>query len=171
MGDLLLVVDRHEGPQGYGEVIVPTGLIKVSGNNGGQMVGEVVTVFGPIREGQAVLPAEKFTDPGAADYQKVGNGLEGHILVARDGRELRLPQHVLFLDIGKRDGVALGDLFEARREPGPQRRASADAVDEVMATLQVIHVRERTATVSVRNVISPDIRPGTRVKLVAKLPG
>jgi hypothetical protein len=170
MGDLLLVVDMHEGPQGYGDVIVPTGLVKVTGNNNGQMVGEVVTVFGPIREGQAVLPAEKFTDPGAADYQKVSNGLEGHILVARDLRELRLPQQVLFLNIGKRDGVALGDLFEARREPGPQARATADAVDEVMATLQVIHVRDRSATVSVRRVVSPDVPPGTRVKLVAKLP-
>ena len=28
----------------------------------------------------------------------------------------------------------------------------------------------RTATVRVRNVVSPDIPPGTRVKLVAKLP-
>ena len=170
VGDLLLVADRHEGPVGYGEIVVPTGLVRVTGNNGGQAVGDVVSVFGPIRDGQAVLPVEKFMDPGPADYQKVGNGVEGHVLVARDLRELRLPQNVLFLDIGKRDGVALGDLFEARRAPGPQPRAMADAVDEVMVTLQVIHVRNRTATVSVRNVISPDVPPGTRVKLVAKLP-
>jgi LysM repeat protein len=169
-GDLLLIADRREGPVGYGQIIVPTGLVRVTGSNGRQAVGDVVSVFGPIREGQVVLPAEKFMDPGPADYQKVANGVEGHVLVARDLRELRLPQQVLFLDIGKRDGVALGDLFEARRVPGPQRRATADAVDEVMVTLQVIHVRDRTATVSVRSVVSPDVPPGTRVKLIAKLP-
>ena len=66
--------------------------------------------------------------------------------------------------------VGLGDMFEARRTPGPQPRATAEAIDEVMATLQVIHVRDRTATVKVRNVVSPDVPAGTRVKLVAKLP-
>jgi LysM repeat protein len=170
VGDLLLVADRREAPVGYGEMVVPTGLVRVTGNNGGQAVGDVVSVFGPIRENQVVLPAEKFLDPGPADYQKVSNGVEGHVLVSRDLRELRLPQQVLFLDIGKRDGVTLGDVFQARRAPGPQPRATADAVDEVMVTLQVIHVRDRTATVSVRSVVSPDVPPGTRVKLVAKLP-
>ena len=43
-------------------------------------------------------------------------------------------------------------------------------LDELMATLQVIHVGERTATVKVRNVVSPDVPPGTRVRLVGKLP-
>jgi LysM repeat protein len=170
VGDTLLVADRREGPVGYGQIIAPTGLVRVTGMNGNQAVGDVIAVYGPMREGQAVLPAEKFQDPGPVQLQKVGDGVEGHVLVARDLRELRLPQQVLFLDIGKRDGVALGDLFEARRSPGPQRRAMADAVDEVMATLQVVHVRDRTATVTVRNVVSPDVPPGTRVKLVSKLP-
>jgi len=134
-------------------------------------VGEVVAVYGTIREGQSVLPAEKFTDPGEVQYQSVSDGLEGHVLIARDHRELRLPQQVLFLDIGKKDGVALGDRFEARRAPGPQRRAAADAIDEVMATMEVTHVSERSATVKVRNVVSPDIPSGTKVKLVGKLPG
>jgi hypothetical protein len=39
-----------------------------------------------------------------------------------------------------------------------------------MATLQVVHVRNRTATVKVMGVISPDIMPGTTVRQVAKLP-
>jgi len=170
VGDILLVADRREGPVGYGQIIVPTGLVRVTGSNGNQAVGDVISVYGPIREGQGVLPAEKFVDPGTPEYKRITDGLEGHVLVARDLRELREPQQILFLDIGKHEGVALGDLFEARRAAGPQPRASADAVDEVMVTLQVVHVREHTATVKVRNVVSPDVPPGTRVKLVAKLP-
>jgi len=171
VGDSLLIVDRREGPVGYGEIVVPTGLLRVQRMNGAQAVGEVIAVYGTIRDGQSVLAAEKFSDPGEVQYQRVSDSLQGQVLVARDHRELRLPQQVLFLDIGKRDGVALGDLFEARRVPGPQRNAAADAVDELMATLQVTHVSERTATVKVRNVVSPDVPAGTRVKRVAKLPG
>ena len=170
-GDTLVIVERREGPVGYGDIVAPTGLIRVKQMNGGQAVGQVVAVYATIREGQSVLPAEKFNDPGEVQYQRVSSGTEGQVLVARDHRELRLPQQVLFLNIGKRDGVALGDLFEARRTPGPQERAAADAIDEVMATMQVTHLGERTATVKIRNVMSPDIPPGTRVKLIAKLPG
>lgn len=169
-GDTLIVVDRREGPPGYGEIVAPTGMIRVTGKNGDQTVGDVIAVFGPIRDGQSVLPAEKFSDPGEVQYSAVSNRVEGHILIARDLRELRLPQQVLFLDIGKNAGLAMGDLFEARRTPGPQPRAAAEAVDELMATLQVIHLGDRTATVKVINVVSPDVPPGTRVKLVAKLP-
>ena len=170
-GDSLLVVERREAPSGYGEMVVPTGLIRITGQSGNQAVGRVVAVYGPIRDGQSVLPAGKFRDPGAVEYQRVTDGLEGRVLVARDLRELRMPQQIMFLDIGTQQGVALGDLFEARRDPGPQPRAAAEAIDEVMATMQVIHVGERTATVKVRNVVSPDVPPGTRVRLVGKLPG
>jgi hypothetical protein len=40
----------------------------------------------------------------------------------------------------------------------------------VMATLQVVHVRERSATARLLNVISPDIPPGSEARQVAKLP-
>jgi hypothetical protein len=43
-------------------------------------------------------------------------------------------------------------------------------VDDVMATLQVVHVRERTATARVLTVISPDIPTGSELRQVAKLP-
>ena len=170
VGDSLVTVMRREGPVGYGEIVVPTGIVRVTGQNGDQTVGEVISVYGPIRDGQSVIPAEKFSDPGAVDYQRVQGGLSGAVLIPRDPRELRHPQDVLFIDIGREAGVRAGDLFEARRTPGPQDGAAANTVDELMGTFQVIHVRNRTATVKVVGVVSPDIRPGTTVRQVAKLP-
>jgi LysM domain-containing protein len=169
-GDSLVSVIRRDGPVGYGQIIVPTGLIRITGQNGDQSVGEVISVYGPIRDGQSLLPAEKFTDPGGVEYQRVEGGLQGQILIPRDLRELRHPQEVLFIDIGREEGVAAGDLFEARRTAGPQPRSAAYAIDEMMATLQVVHVRSRSATVKVLGVASPDIPPGTTVRQVAKLP-
>ncbi len=170
VGDTLVAVDRRDGPIGYGQIVVPTGLIRVTGQNGDQTVGDVIAVYAPIRNGQSLIPAEKFTDPGSAAYQAVSGGLEGRVLVSRDLRELRHPQEVIFIDIGRNNGVAPGDLFQARRTPGPQDKTEADAVNELMAVLQVIHVRGRTATVKVLNVVSPDIQPGTRVVQIARLP-
>ena len=159
-GDTLLVVDRRDAPVGFGQVLTPTGLVQVIRQDENQAVGDVIAVYGPIREGQSLLPAPKFSDPGPVEYQPVGDGVEGRVLVEREARELRLPQQVLFLDVGSRDGVAVGDLFEAR-----------GSADEPMGTFQVVQVRERTSTVKVLSVVSPNLPAGTRVRQVAKLPG
>jgi hypothetical protein len=76
---------------------------------------------------------------------------------------------VVFVDKGREDGVARGDLFEARRKPARLSDGTV-RVNELMATLQIVHVRDHTSTAIVLNVVSPDIAPGTDVTQVAKLP-
>jgi hypothetical protein len=76
---------------------------------------------------------------------------------------------VVFINKGREDGVTPGDLFEIRRSP--QRLSDGTIrVNELMATLQIVHVRDHTATGMLINVISPDIPAGTGVLQVAKLP-
>ncbi len=169
VGDSLLVVQLFLGPDGFGQVVFPTGMVRVTGESGDQTLATVVSVFGPIRNGQLTIPAEKFSDGGTSRAQPVQNGVVGKVLAQRETRELKHPQNYLFIDKGKTDGVARGDVFEVRRDPSARLGAS-DTVDELMAVLQVVHVRDRSATVKVLNVISPDISPGTRVVQVGKLP-
>jgi hypothetical protein len=168
-GDSLLVVQVFPGPPGFGDIVFPTGLVRITGENGDQALATVVAVYGPIRNGQLTVPADKFVDGGTSRAQPVQNGITGTVLGQREIRELKHPQNYLFIDRGKRDGVARGDLFEIRRTPGP-RDGSADTADELMAVLQVVHVRDRSATAKIINVISPDIPPGSKVKQVGKLP-
>jgi len=160
-GDTMLVADRREGPSGFGEVIAPSGLVRVVRQDEGRALGEVIAVYGTIRGGQAVLPIPAYRDPGPVEYQQVATGVEGQVLAPRDRGEIRLPQQVLFLDVGKRDGVTPGDLFEARRT----------SADPPTATLQVVQVRERSATVRVLKLTSPSLPPGTRVRQVARIAG
>jgi murein DD-endopeptidase MepM/ murein hydrolase activator NlpD len=169
VGDSLLLAQLMPGPRGYGEVVYPTGLARVTGHNGRQALATVVAVYSTVRNGQAALPAERFAPGGASRAQRVENGVAGTVLGQRDARELKQPQNVLFLDVGRRDGVARGDIFELRRDPGP-RPGAADTMDELMAVAQVVHVRERSATVRLLNVVAPDIPVGTRAVQVAKLP-
>ncbi len=169
VGDMLLIVQAKEGPEDFGEIVVPTGMARVTETTGKQAVASVVSVYGPIRNGQLTIPAEPFTEGGSTRAQPVENGLTGVVLGQREARELKHPQGFLFIDKGKRDGVARGDIFEVRRDVRARVGAS-DTVDELMAVLQVVHARDRSATVKILNVISPDIPPGTRIKLVGKLP-
>jgi len=169
VGDSLLVVQLGQELKPYGDVVMPTGLARVIDTADGRYLAEVVALYGPIRRGQRVLPAETFVPAAGAKAVPVSAGVHATLLGGPRRQDLKAPQMVVFLDKGKQDGVASGDLFEIRRHP--QRLDDGSVrVNEVMATLQVVHVRDHTATARVLNVVSPDIQPGASVVQVAKLP-
>jgi hypothetical protein len=169
VGDSLLSVVIGREVRGYGDVVQPTGILQIVDTAEGQYVANVVAVYGAIRGGQSVLPLEQFGGPGNARAVPVADGVRARLLGGSGRQDLKAPQMVVFLDKGRQAGVAPGDLFEVRRRPERLEDGTV-RVDEVMATLQVVHVRERTATARVLNVISPDIPTGTEARQVAKLP-
>ena len=169
VGDTLLVLRVEREVSGYGNVIVPTGLIRVSDATRAEIVGEVIAAYGQIHDGQRVIPAEKFDDPGRVRPVPISDGVHGRVLAHRDAQPLTGPQDVIFLDRGRKDGVGLGDLFEIRATPKARQNA-AGVVDEVMATVQVVHLGDRSSTARVIKVTQPDIIAGTEVRQIAKLP-
>jgi hypothetical protein len=169
VGDSLLAVVVGREVRGYGHVIQPSGILQVVDTADGQYVASVVAVYGPIRGGQNVLPLEQFGAPGTARAVPVTDGVRATLLGGSGRQDLKAPQMVVFLDKGRQAGVAPGDLFEIRRQPERLEDGTV-RVDEVMATLQVVHVREHTATARLLNVVSPDIPAGTEARQVAKLP-
>jgi LysM repeat protein len=169
VGDSLLLANLGADVEHYGRVVIPMGLVQVTEATDGRYLAKVVAVYGPIRKGQYVLPAARFTPADTVRAKPVANGIRGRLLAGRGRQELKAPQMVVFLDKGRQDGVAPGDIFEARRQP--QRLADgAMRIDDVMAVFQIVRVGERSATARVLNVLSPDIPPGTEVRQVAKLP-
>jgi hypothetical protein len=169
VGDSLLAVVIGREVRGYGQVVQPSGILQVVDTANGQYVARVVAVYGTIRGGQSVLPLEQFGAPGSARAVPVSDGVRATLLGGSSRQDLKAPQMVVFLDKGRQAGVSPGDLFEIRRR-AERLDDGTVRVDEVMATLQVVHVRERTATARLLNVISPDIATGTEARQVAKLP-
>jgi LysM repeat protein len=169
VGDTLMLVQLGAELKPYGDVVIPTGLARVSDTADGNYVAMVVAVYGEIRRGQKVLPAEAFVPGGTAKAAPVADGIEARLLGGPSRQDLKVPQMIVFLDKGRQDGVAPGDLFEVRRQPERLPDGSL-RVDEVMATLQVVHARQHTATARYLNIISPDIPPGTKARQAAKLP-
>jgi hypothetical protein len=169
VGDTLLLANASGKLEGYGRVVEPRGLARVYQVTQGSAICEVVAVFGEILPGQVTLPAEKFTDPGAVKPVPVSEGISAEVIGWPGRRELKGSGIVLFLDKGKRDGVAPGDVFEVRRTPGRHSDGSI-SIAEVMATVQVVHVRDRSATTRVLGVVSPNIPRGSHAFQVGKLP-
>jgi hypothetical protein len=169
VGDTLLAVVVEREIERYGRVVVPTGLLRVVDVSRPENLAEVIASYGPVRDRQRVLPAEKFTSPGNVRPVPISDGVRGTVLGHRDRQPLTGPQDVLFLDKGRKDGVALGDMFELRQAPRARPEA-ATVVNEVMATVQVVHVGEHTATARVVSVVQPDVRAGTEARQIAKLP-
>jgi nucleoid-associated protein YgaU len=169
VGDTLLTAFLRDGPRGYGSIVVPTGLVRIVDVSRPENVAEVIATYGSVRNQQRVLPAEKFNDPGNVHPVPISDGVKGALLSHRDQQPLTGPQDVVFLDKGRKDGVTLGDLFEIRQTPRA-RPGAATVVNDVMATVQVVHVGDRTATARVVSVVQPDIRPGAEARQIAKLP-
>jgi hypothetical protein len=169
IGDTLLILQLGDEIDSYGNVVIPTGLARIIETVDERYLASIVATYGPVRNGQRVLPIESFNAGAARRAVPVSDGVRGTLIGGLGRQELKEPQMVVFIDKGRQDGVAAGDLFEVRRRP--QRLSDGMIrVNELMATLQIVHVRDQTATALVLNVISPDIPAGTDVLQVAKLP-
>jgi LysM repeat protein len=167
VGDSLLILARGDAIDGFGDILMPTGLARVVDVRAGQYVVSIVAVYGAVRNGQLVLPAEHFNDAGSARAVAIADGVQARLLGSPIPRPLKKPQDVLFIDKGRKDGVAPGDIFELRRT---EKVSGEHVVPEVIATLQVVHVGERTATTRIIAVTAPNLRPGTEGRQIAKLP-
>lgn len=168
-GDSLLIVELGAEVPGYGRTVIPTGLARVLDVAPGRTVVSVVALYGAVAEGQLLLPAETFVASGTARAIPVADGVQAKVLGGPRQQVLSGPQDVLFIDKGRSDGLAAGDLFEVRRSE-TRRADGAMRVPEVMAVVQVIRVGDRSATTRILSVSSPDIKGGAETRQVAKLP-
>jgi hypothetical protein len=169
IGDSLLLLQLGREIDSYGNIVIPTGVARITEATDGHYVATIVSTYGPIRNGQRTLPLESFNAGSGSRAVPVSDGVRGSLIGGLGRQDLKEPQMVVFINKGREDGVTPGDLFEVRRRPYRTAEGSV-RINELMATMQIVHVRDRTATGLLINVISPDIPPGTDVMQVAKLP-
>jgi hypothetical protein len=169
VGDSLLLVRLGDELEPYGRVVIPTGIARITEAVEGHYIADIVATYGTIRNGHRTLPLEQFNPGASRRAVPVSDGIRGSLIGGLGRQELKEPQMVVFINKGREDGVSAGDLFEIRRRP-QRSRDGMIRVNELMATMQIVHVRDHTATGILVNVVSPDIPPGTDVMQVAKLP-
>ncbi|MGH7416185.1 MAG: LysM peptidoglycan-binding domain-containing protein, partial [Candidatus Rokuibacteriota bacterium] len=143
VGDSLLLVRVDRAVDGWGDVVFPVGVARVTEVQEQQVLADVIMQFARIRDGHLALPLEPFHDPGEVRPTPVAQGLQGRVIDQRTIRNLVGPQQFLFIDRGRADGVVPGDIFEIYRPATGEVRSPSE---EVRVVLLVAHTREHSAT-------------------------
>lgn len=165
-GDSLLVAQLTRSVPGWGDVVVPSGVARVTHVDGHDVLAEVVMQFHRVVDGQVAVPLEPFRDPGLTTPVPVENGLTGTVIQMREIHPVPNQQNIVFIDAGRTQGVVLGDVFTVLMPPD----ASNSGVEEPVALLQVVHVRDRSASGFILQIYQPGIQPGQPVRLIRKMP-
>ncbi len=166
-GGLLLSFRRGEEVPGYGEIIIPTGLLRVEDTGSPNQVAQVLRQFDRVTDGQELLPIAPFRFETTAHPQAIENGIAGRVLRLRDRREVATLQDVLFIDKGANDGVRLGDVFAVTRDT-PDGLGGTLTQDQARAI--VVSTRERTSTAIIVELYRGDIGSRSLARQVRRIP-
>jgi LysM repeat protein len=170
-GDLLLVFRRSEEVGTFGQIIVPTGLLRVRGaaGSGNELVrGQVIAVYGPMENNQEVLKVQPFVNNSNVRPQPVTDGLEGRVVRLREAHGVTQMQDVLFFDKGANDGVRLGDMMQVYVVRADEEHGGTVEQDQARAI--VVSTRSRTSTAVIVALYRGDVGPSSQVRQVRRMP-
>jgi len=167
VGDSVLVVRIDRDIAGWGGVVVPLGVARVTELQRRQVLADVIMQFGRIHDGHLALPLEPFKDPGQVHPTPVEGGLEGVVIAERDIHVLVGPQQIVFINRGRAEGVSSGDVFEVFR---PAAGVPGTASEQMQVMLQIVHTRDHSASGLILNIGHPKLVPGMPVRLIRKMP-
>ena len=167
-GDQLLAFTRGEEIPGFGEIIRPTGMLRVVGPMGNRYRATVVEIYDQIGSRQEFIKVAPFVYNSSRHPEAVSNGVEGQVIALRDPREVVVLNTVLFLNKGADDGVRLGDVFAiAASYQDPERGGT---LEQDQGRALVVNVRSRSATAVLVELYRGDIRPGSLARQVRRMP-
>ncbi|MBI4500181.1 MAG: LysM peptidoglycan-binding domain-containing protein [Gemmatimonadetes bacterium] len=168
VGDTLLVAQLAREIPRWGRVVVPAGLARVRESAGRRVVADVVVQYARVVSGDVAMPIEPFRDPGSVFPTPIENGMSATIIDVRDLHPLPGERNIVFVDRGREDGLTPGDVFEVLRPNPPE--ASPDAPMQQVAVLQVVHVRQRSASAALIQISGLGVKAGAPVRLIRKMP-
>jgi LysM repeat protein len=156
-----------------GQIVIPTGLIEVAKTapEGEASVGRVVKMYGPVLQGQRLIPYDTSAAVVLGRATPVANGSAGKVRWIFKEPVLPSMQGYIVLDISKSDGVNIGDqieLYQARQRATDDRELALPEVS--IARGQVLRVTPFGATAIITAQQQPKIQEGTSARVAAKMP-
>lgn len=164
VGDSLVLSRLTRMIPDWGRIVVPTAIARVVRVSGRAVEAVIEMQFERVADGQVALPVEPFRDRGGVEPIPIENGMRGSIIAVRNLHPLAGLLNVVFIDRGRRDGIVPGDVFDVIVED----EGSVFPARSV-ATLRVVHVRQRSASVMIMSLEGVDVRPGAVVRLIRKM--
>ncbi|UCF21378.1 MAG: LysM peptidoglycan-binding domain-containing protein [Gemmatimonadota bacterium] len=169
LGDRMLIyrVEREVIP--WGNVIRPTGMATIAAVHEDVSTAVVTELFDRIMIGDKTMPAERFSFERGVFAEPVASGPSGQIVALFDEQWVGSTEDLVFIDVGRSQGVEVGDEFELY---AAARRASAGhrLPEEHVGTGRVVRVTEETSTLRLVAMRHPTVDVGVPVRLVRKMP-
>ena len=165
VGDSLILSRLSRLIPDWGRIVVPTAIARVVQVSGREVEARIEMQFERVADGQVALPVERFRDRGGVEPVPVENGMRGSIIAVRNLHTLAGLLEVVFIDRGRGDGIVPGDVFEVIVED-----EGSEFPARPVATLQVVHVRQRSASVMIMSLRGADVRQGAIGRLIRKMP-
>ena len=153
-----LLVRRGPLLTGLGEVVIPTGVVRLTSIADG--TAEIVAQFDAMSCTDAVLRANATPASPSGRLTPVTDGPTGTVAWVPSASLLPTLQHALILDIGAESGLRPGDRVTVYGENGTAVVASAD----------IVRVDGRSATALVVRQTLGSLAAGLRVRVTEKLP-
>jgi hypothetical protein len=169
-GDLLQTVRWAREIGASGTVLESKALLLVTRTGADSARARVVEVYGDYSVGDPVVRAADFYLDPEAEHVEAEVDLQGNIIAFGVENQTVLDLYdEVFLDLGRREGVRIGDEFLvfSHLELSP---ALADA-DDALCVLRVVRVSGATSTAVVLKVRDPGTREGNPVRLSRRLSG
>jgi len=166
--DVLLTFEFGDNVDGYGNIVQPTGLLRVQAEANGAWLATVIRQYGQILDGQRTMKVQPFTYTSQARSVPVENGIEGRVIRTRDENVVTQMQSVLFIDKGADDGVRLGDVFQVYAVH--QDDATGAAIEMDQAMILIVNTRSHTSTGIVVGLSRGDIGSQSLVRQVRRMP-
>lgn len=169
VGDRLHFLRRDGELRGHGRLFQATGLGTVAAVDGSVATVVVTRLYDRADVGDFAVPAARFPVRAGVSPSAAGGGeLSGRVVGFARNSVVQAVESVAFLDVGRSQGVSEGDEFEAYLPEA--RRDWGTRPGLRVATMQVVRVTDRTASVRITGLDQPAMAAGLPVRRVARMP-
>ena len=151
----------------YGQVIIPTGILRVEAVAQGQLpVARIVRQFDPIMLDQRIIPAPDLAIP-TGPLAPVAGGTRGKVVYIHDEPVLPSIGHYVIISQNASSGIAIGDeITFIDNSTGREDENPAPPVIAAMA--QVVRVTPYAATAIITRQAQPTLRDGMPARVTGK---
>jgi hypothetical protein len=148
-------------PEMDGLVATPSGVATILHRVEGGVVASVDAHYHRILKGDLVRPLPTYPGVPGRVAQPVSGGVVTHVMGFAGVQDLHQPGHFLFVDVGRRDGIAVGDELVVV-EDNPNAR--------IEGRVQVVGVQDDVATARIVMIRNPVFDHGLRLRMDRKMP-
>jgi hypothetical protein len=171
ISDRLRIVRIGRDVEGWGHVVEPVAEVVVVEEAKDVFTAQVVSQYGKIEANALVLAKDSFPLHEGMEVGVVNEGPKGKIIAFLTDQPLPGLYDRGFVSLGRADGVAVGDEFDAYVpiRTSATRTGAVELPEERIARLRVIHVGEHTATFSIMELTHAVLQAGVPVRMVRAL--